>query len=88
MTASTMPRLTTHVLDTASGKPAAGMRVELRSLDAPVAAFAGAAGRDGHVEVGPAYTGTLPRGRYEVRFEVGAFYRAAGVAMRRGPLVR
>ena len=28
-----MPRLTTHVLDTASGKPAAGMRVELRRTD-------------------------------------------------------
>ena len=76
-----MPGISIHAFDVARGVPAAGMRVELRSLDAPVAAFAGAAGRDGHVEVGPAYTGTLPRGRYEVRFEVGAFYRAAGVAM-------
>ena len=30
-----MGRLTTHVLDTASGVPAQGMRVELHDLDVP-----------------------------------------------------
>jgi len=35
-TDATMGRLTTHVLDTASGKPAAGLKIELYLLDGGV----------------------------------------------------
>ena len=52
-----MAHLTTHVLDTSSGKPAAGMRVLLRGVilaspaffDVVPVRFAVAAGRDYHL---------------------------------------
>jgi 5-hydroxyisourate hydrolase len=71
-----MGRLTTHVLDTASGKPAAGLKVELYRVgkdEQPVAsAKTNADGRmDEPLLEGAAFTA----GIYELRFHVGDYLR-------------
>lgn len=45
-----MPRLTTHVLDTASGKPAAGLRVALRRADTPAVFTEATTNADGRLD--------------------------------------
>ena len=79
-----MGRLTTHVLDTANGRPAAGVRVTLRALDR-----AGRrAGRSPRRRPTPTAAPTrrfwlamtFSPGRYELVFHVGAYFAAAGAA--------
>jgi len=76
-----MPGLSIHAFDVARGVPAAGLRVEVRSESGVPAQFAGVAGADGHVVLDAAWRGALPPGRYQVAFDVAAFYRDAGVAL-------
>lgn len=71
-------RLTTHVLDTAAGKPAAGMTITLARLQ-PAAAALGSfvTNADGR-NAGPLLEGAaLTVGEYELLFHVGA-WRAGG----------
>ena len=74
-----MGRLSTHVLDTANGKPAAGMRIELRVPDRDVG------GRfltnvDGRTD-GPVVDGVpLSIGTYRFDFYVGDYFRSVGSA--------
>lgn len=77
-----MGKLTTHVLDTAAGRPAAGVRIDLFAK------------RDGAwLELGSAHTNTdgrvdtpllqgeaLLRGRYRLVFHVGAYFGSVGQA--------
>jgi 5-hydroxyisourate hydrolase len=77
-----MGRLTTHVLDTARGVPAAGMKIELYALAGGrklvVSAVTNANGRtDAPLLDGAA----LAAGSYELVFAVGAYFRAAGVTL-------
>jgi 5-hydroxyisourate hydrolase len=69
-------RLTTHVLDVASGRPAAGVAIELWRQDARIAAAVTNA--DGRTDA-PLLTG-LEVGPYELRFSVGAYFAAHGSA--------
>ena len=77
-----MGRLTTHVLDTASGSPAAGLKIELLLLDGGVVhlktVITNADGRaDGPILEGAAFM----RGHYELRFHAGDYLRGRGVAL-------
>ncbi len=76
-----MARLTTHVLDTASGKPASGLRVVLRrDGDANVLAetFTNAEGRLDK----PLLDGAACKpGRYEISFHAGDYFRKQSVAL-------
>ncbi len=73
-----MGRLTTHVLDTASGRPAAGLVVTLDRMDvAPERLVEAVTNADGRVDE-PLLTGTLKRGRYALTFHAGDYLRAAG----------
>ncbi len=65
-------RLTTHVLDTAHGRPAAGVPIELFRLDPRTAVKAVATNADGRTDE-PLLT-TLEVGRYELVFFVGAYF--------------
>ncbi len=70
--------ITTHVLDTGSGKPAAGVAVTLHMLDGErwVEIAAGATDADGRVKtLGPA---RLPSGTYRLGFDTGTYYAASG----------
>jgi 5-hydroxyisourate hydrolase len=71
-------RLTTHVLDTARGRPAAGMRVELFRLD-PASDERGLlkaarTNADGRTDAPLLAEGELSRGLYEIIFEVGEYF--------------
>lgn len=76
-----MGRLTTHVLDTARGKPAAGVRITLFRLDAGRATVAETTtNADGRSDA-PLLAGTdLVAGRYELVFHCGDYLRATGQA--------
>jgi 5-hydroxyisourate hydrolase len=75
-----MGRLTTHVLDTAVGKPAAGMVVELYRLDASGEQRLASArtNADGRLDAPVIEGAALSVGVYELRFHAGDYWRAAG----------
>lgn len=75
-----MGKLTTHVLDTANGCPAAGMAVRLYRFDAegPKWLRSLVLNADGRAD-GPVLEGAaLTAGRYRLVFEVAAYFRARG----------
>ena len=78
-------RLSTHVLDTAHGRPAAGMDVELwRDGECLVATTTNADGRTD----APLLSGsTMEAGAYELRFAVGAYFGALSVALPEPPFL-
>ena len=81
-----MGRLTTHVLDTMAGAPAAGLAVELWALPGPGQGPApgGEARRlaaavtnpDGRTDAPLVEGDAFAAGRYELRFHAGAYLRA------------
>jgi 5-hydroxyisourate hydrolase len=74
-----MSGLTTHVLDTANGKPAAGVAVRLIRDGAVLVSTR--TNSDGRCD-SPLLTGeAVMAGAYRLEFEVGAYYRAAGMAL-------
>ncbi|CAN5406168.1 hydroxyisourate hydrolase [soil metagenome] len=76
-----MARLSTHVLDTRSGTPAAGMRVVLERIDDGLAVVL----RDLHTNADgrttlPLMSGeALQTGRYRLSFDVADYFRSVGV---------
>ncbi len=79
-----MARLSTHVLDTMNGKPAAGVKIalyrledgETRSLVKEVVTNA-----DGRTDA-PLLTGDdYKTGQYELVFRIGDYFRGLGVAL-------
>ena len=83
-------RLTTHVLDTASGKPAHGVAVSLFAIDASGARRLSKSTQtngDGRCDA-PFLSGAdMAVGAYELVFEVAAYFRAAGVALSDPPFL-
>ena len=65
-----MGRLTTHVLDTASGRPAAGLRIDLYRLDgaARVQLLSVTTNDDGRVDAPLMQGDDMAAGRYEIVF--------------------
>ena len=84
-----MAKLSTHVLDTLHGRPAAGVRVELHRIEGREARLivetrTNADGRtDRPLLEGVAVT----RGRYRLTFHIGDYFRATGVALPDPPFV-
>lgn len=78
-----MGRLTTHVLDTHGGRPAAGLRVELfRDEGTTLAPLADiTTNADGRADAPLLEGAALAAGRYELRFHVGAYFAARGVPL-------
>ena len=79
-----MGKLTTHVLDTANGCPAAGMAVRLYRCDGDAPAWVRRVtlNGDGRVDGGPLLEGdAFTVGRYRLVFELGAYFRARGVQL-------
>lgn len=82
-------RLSTHVLDTANGVPGAGIRLSLVELheegEREVAtALTNAAGRTDAPLIADR---PLPRATYELRFGIGAYFRAVGPAVAELPFL-
>ena len=77
-----MGRLTTHVLDTAAGKPAVGLKLVLSRLDgAPVVLAEATTNSDGRLDR-PLLDGTaFAPGCYEIMFYVGDYFRGTGAGV-------
>lgn len=71
-------RLSTHVLDTVSGKPAAGVRVELREIGLSAEALLAGAitNADGRTDAPLLAGAPLRIGRYQLDFHIGAYFAA------------
>lgn len=70
-----MSRITTHVLDTALGRPAAGVPVVLSGPDGEEIAT-GATDADGRIrDLGP---DALPAGEYRLEFDTARYFAAGG----------
>lgn len=83
-----MGRLTTHVLDTSSGKPAAGLRIELWSVAAkPEAIKTVLTNSDGRVDGAILEGAEFKPGTYELRFHAGAYLRASGATLDEPPFL-
>ena len=73
-----MGKLTTHVLDTALGKPAAGLRIEVWGGQLIKAVVTNADGRaDAPLLEGAAFTS----GQYELRFFAGEYLRGLSLKL-------
>ena len=76
--------LSTHVLDTRHGTPAAGMPVSLYTTagDAATLVKSFVLDHDGRNPDGPLYdTGSLKKGTYRLVFDVAAYFKACGVVL-------
>lgn len=77
-----MGRLTTHVLDQAAGRPAAGLRIELWRLDnQPALLKAVTTNADGRCDGAILEGAALTAGRYELRFYAGDYLRSSGAKL-------
>ena len=84
-----MGKLSTHVLDTAHGRPAAGVAIALYTLEGDTRSLLAqaATNADGRCDA-PLLAGEAMRaGRYELVFAAGDYFRAQGVALPDPPFV-
>ena len=75
-------RLTTHVLDLAAGRPAAGVVIGLYRIEGETRHHLGSAttNADGRVDAPLLAGAALERGTYELVFHAGDYLRGRGVA--------
>ena len=83
-----MGQLTTHVLDTANGRPAAGVAFVLYRIGHEREAVRrGRTNADGRADE-PLLTGTeFQAGTYELQFHVGAYFAASGLPVSEPPFL-
>ena len=78
-----MARLSTHVLDTARGIPAAGVRIELHAIldnqRLPVCAVT--TNNDGRTDEPLLFGDRIPSGTYELSFFAADYFRQAGAPL-------
>ena len=84
-----MGKLTTHVLDTAVGKPAAGMRIDFAIVDAngPRPLTSLKTNRDGRTDVPLLADGAMRAGVYELTFHVADYHRAQNLVLADPPFI-
>jgi 2-oxo-4-hydroxy-4-carboxy-5-ureidoimidazoline decarboxylase len=82
-------RLSTHVLDTVSGRPAAGVKVVLKELGASAEGLLKetVTNADGRTDAPLLGGGPLRIGSYEIAFHMGAYFAAQAVATSRPPFL-
>jgi 5-hydroxyisourate hydrolase len=78
-----MGKLSTHVLDTAQGKPGAGVRVELYALDAGGRTLlkADSTNTDGRCGAPLLEGDAMQPGKYELVFAAGDYFAAQGLVL-------
>ena len=75
-----MGKLTTHVLDTAHGSPAAGMALRLYRIGATrEKLFSGQTNHDGRCDAPLLDGAAMQGGTYELEFEAGGYFSALGI---------
>jgi len=75
------PTISTHVLDTTRGEPAAGVAVTLWRLDGKERTSLGTRETDADGRVGHVLEQPLEAGSYRLSFEVGAYYKKKGLPL-------
>ncbi len=73
-----MTKITSHVLDTSSGRPAAGLRVRLERIETAGSVAVASAATDADGRIRDWLPDGVPAGQYRLIFETGAWFRAAG----------
>ncbi|AUN32957.1 hydroxyisourate hydrolase [Niveispirillum cyanobacteriorum] len=84
-----MARLSTHVLDTSTGRPAAGLKLELFYLEGGQRALIRTewTNQDGRTD-SPLLSGhAIPIGTYELLFQAGDYFRSLGVPLADPPFL-
>ncbi len=75
-----MGRLTTHILDTAHGQPAAGVEVRLYSLQGQRSLLNTLnSNQDGRTDTPLLEGDSMQTGTYELEFDIGDYFAAKGV---------
>ena len=84
-----MGHLSTHVLDTAHGCPAAGMQITLQRMEAarPVTIKQLALNADGRADGPLLDSAEMAVGCYRLLFEVAPYFRARGVRLPEPPFI-
>jgi 5-hydroxyisourate hydrolase len=84
-----MGHLSTHVLDTAHGRPAAGMRVTLQRIDGDTAVTIKALtlNADGRADGPLLDADAMAVGRYRLVFDVAPYFRAFGTMLTDPPFI-
>ncbi len=83
-----MGRLTTHVLDTSRGGPAAGVDIRLFAVAATRELVAGATtNADGRTPYPLLEGDVFATGTYELEFDIGAYFRGRGVECAEPPFL-
>ena len=84
-----MGQLTTHILDIMSGKPAAGVKVELFAVDGDGRELLAMAvtNQDGRCEKPLLADSAFGAGTYELVFHVGDYFAAGGAAESEPPFL-
>jgi 5-hydroxyisourate hydrolase len=72
-----MGKLSTHVLDTANGRPAAGMKIELRRMPSGEVIKTLTTNNDGRTDEPVLGPEEIVAGDYELTFQVGAYFSEA-----------
>ena len=72
--------ISTHVLDTSSGKPARGITVRLFRVDGDERELIATGETDADGRIAPIFGGELEAASYVLVFSAGAYFRAAGAA--------
>lgn len=84
-----MGRLSTHVLDTANGKPAKGIAIELFALEGESrrSILRTVTNADGRTDTPLMIGDSFRAGTYELVFEVGAYFKGLGTPMADPPFL-
>ena len=77
-----MAKLSTHILDTVHGGPAANVAFELFAMDpAPRLLLAAHTNADGRTDAPLLKDADVKRGRYRLVFHIGDYFRARGMQL-------
>lgn len=81
-------KLSTHVLDLVAGRPAEGMRIELRRISPnPAMLRAVATDADGRTDAPLFGPGEMATGTYQLEFHVGEYFAAKPAAAPKAPFL-
>ncbi len=83
-----MARLTTHVLDTAHGKPGGGIKIRLFSMENGRHLVAsGVTNGDGRTDDPLLDDETFLAGQYELEFSIGDYFKDSGLPLAQPPFL-
>ncbi len=75
-----MSSITTHVLDTSSGRPAGGVKISLHFLDVNWKELvSGVSNNDGRINDLAKADANLGKGIYKMKFETGPYFKEKGL---------